>query len=89
MAAKSEQETHYHHEHGANLIHVYSTQRGVWARCERLGLREVARDRYGRSYEGPAGTYRLSLNRRRAASGRPFGGGALAGRRGKTTGDAT
>ena len=46
-------------------LSVYSTQHGVWSRCERLGMRLDFEDGGGRSYSGPAGDFYVQVRRRR------------------------
>ena len=50
MASKGENETLINIDHDTHTLHVYSTKRAWWTRCEKLGMKVVGEfsDRSGR-----------------------------------------
>jgi len=49
---RDERETVIRIGHGVDEVSIYSTERGVWRKCERAGWRLEGSDSFGRSYVG-------------------------------------
>jgi hypothetical protein len=85
MAARDERETQVNHDISGGKLYVYSTQKGIWNRCERLGMTLELKDGGGRGYVGPDSLFGFTVRRKRPgrpATGRPFqrvGGAKSAG----------